>query len=1190
MKATRKIEIFILVLFVFTISAFSQNIVINETQSANLNTIADEDGEYSDWIELYNNGNSVINLYDWGISDKISEPFKWRFPRVLLGPGEYLLLFASGKDRIDWINHWETNIDQGDPWKYLADNTDPGAAWHTAIYDDTNWSNGPSGIGYGDGDDLTVIGKTAALFMRKKFTIADLSKIQNLRFFMDYDDAFVAYMNGTEIARSENIGTVGVMPAYNQYADYTHEAQIYQGGIPDMYEIINFGGLLQNGENLLAVQVHDRTATSSDLSAIPFLVTGMSEVPAIARGLNPILNFSKINLHTNFRIDNEGETLILTNPAGQLVHSVDLPAMQRDYSFGNYPDGSGENFYFSGPTPGQSNAGGAHFRGYASLPEFNLPGGFYEDSVQVELRNPSRLEKVYYTLDGSEPDQTSDLFTGKLVLTATSVLRARKYTDGYFPSKTLTQTYLVDEHTTLPVLSLATAPDNLWDDQRGIYVEGTNGITGYCSSTPRNWNQDWERPVSLEFYDENRQPGFQIDAGVKIGGGCTRLYAEKTLALYFRSEYGYSKLNYPVFPEKQITEYNNLNLRNAGQDWYRAMLRDGLLQMIIKDRMDIDWQAFRPAILFLNGEYWGIHNIREKHNEHYLAANHGIDPDAIDILSGNMNIKQGSAADYQALINFIETHDISQAANYEYVRSQMDINEYLNYQIAEIYFANIDWPGGNIKYWKPQTPGSKWRWIIFDLDLGFGAHPYGQYSSNTLATVTSPNQTYYANPSWSTFLFRKLLENENFRNDFIQRYCAHISTTFDVNRVLPMLDSLTALISDEVPRHLNKWPASLSLGNNWQEHLQIMRDFATYRPLMARNHIRDKFNLSGTARMYFRVQPAEAGEILLNTVSVTSQSGDAVVMRTVPIDLTVKPASGWRFIEWQGAVQSVQPSVSFVPAATDTILAVFTPINSQSSNIVINEINYNSAPDFDTEDWLELYNNSGTNLDISSWVLSDANEDNRFVLPTRTTVFADSFLVLCRDTTAFRSLFPGVDNIAGNFDFGLSNGGETVRLFDASQNLIDSLTYQDEWPWPQSPDGDGPTLALKNPDLDNSKAANWAASSGHGTPGTKNRDVLTGVSSNTEPEIPQKMVLRPVYPNPFNPQTKITFELSEQAVVDLSIFDIEGRLVQKILHGKISAGEHSVEWNAGHSFSSGVYLVRLSTEKFTQTRKMILLK
>jgi hypothetical protein len=1176
-----------LILYFSVLNAQSplDSLFINEVMSANSNIIADEDGDYPDWIELYNSGNSSFDITGFGLTDD-SDYYKWILPDLSLHPREHLLIFASDKDRRSSAKHWETIINWGDIWKYKTGTSEPPADWKDIAFDDSSWSSGPSGFGYGDGDDSTVVSQIISVYIRKKFTISDINDILLVQMHVDYDDAFVAYLNGIEIAR-ENIGQVGVPPVYNEWATSSSEAQIYQGGLPKVYSEDNIRALLNNGENVLAIQVHNYGPTSSDMTLIPFFTLGLNSIPSNPSGMPQLIQFSIPNLHTNFKISSTGETLTLTSTSGQTVDQLATGSIPPNISYGRQPDGSSNWYYFDQATPGDSNITQG-FISIATEPAFSIPGGFYSDSVIVELSTGAPNDTIKYTLDGSEPDETSLTYSSPISITHTTVLRARNFSYGNLPGKIITNSYFVNEYTTLPVVSLATNPANFWDDQIGIYVEGTNGITGYCSSTPKNWNQDWERPVSLEFFEPLGVPGFKINSGVKIGGGCTRLYAEKSLAIYTRSGYGDSEINYKIFTDKPLEQFNNIMLRNGGQDWYRAIIRDGMMQNLVKNRMDIDWQCFRPAILFINGEYWGIHNIREKHNEHYIAANHGIDPDAIDILSGNASVKQGSPTLYLNLLNYIDTHDLSVQANYEYIATQMEIDEYINYQIAEIYFANIDWPGGNIKYWRPKTPDGKWRWILFDLDLGFGAHPYGQYSSNTLANATATSQTYYANPTWSTYLFRKLLENDSFKIEFIQRYCAHISTTFEKDRVINIIDSLQTIIAPEVSRHLIKWPASLTLSNNWQQHIEIMREFARSRPGYARYHIKNNFGLGGYAKLTFLNNSINGGKIKVNEVEIIHSSTTIKFFRDIPVRIEAIPNPGYQFAGWQGLLTSSEDSIAITLIEDDSITANFIPQTAQSSPIVINEINYNSASNFDPEDWIEFYNNTDSTIDLSGWKFKDEDDSHVFVFPQNTILLSDSFLVLCRDSIQFHSLFTQISNCVGSFDFGFSGSGELLRIFNANDDIIDFVEYDDETPWPTEPDGNGPTLGLKNPDSDNNLPESWSATSGHGTPGRIN-DVYTGQDRITDLLLPNKLQLYQNYPNPFNPTTTIEFSIPKTEFVTLKIYNLLGQEMATLVSEELTPKNYKYFWNAS-GFSNGVYFYKFEAGKFLEIKKMILMK
>ncbi len=286
-------SVFLLILLTGSINLYPQSVVINELMPSNTNIIRDEDGDYSDWIELYNNSSSVINLENYSLTDDIDQLNKWIFPKINLAQHQHLLVFASDKDRKNVLVDWNTIINRGDDWKYQLGNSEPPSDWNSINFKDSNWQTGPTGIGYSDGDDSTIISSTISLYTRKVFSVNDLDEIETAVLHIDYDDAFVAYLNGIEIARS-NIGTPGVRPAYNKTADAAREALMYQGGKPEAYIIADLKSILVNGENVLAVQIHNM-ANSSDLSFIPFLTLGYNTKQSQSF-VPPILDISKTYL------------------------------------------------------------------------------------------------------------------------------------------------------------------------------------------------------------------------------------------------------------------------------------------------------------------------------------------------------------------------------------------------------------------------------------------------------------------------------------------------------------------------------------------------------------------------------------------------------------------------------------------------------------------------------------------------------------------------------------------------------------------------------------------------------------------------------------------------------------------------------------------------------------------------------
>ncbi len=816
--------------------------------------------------------------------------------------------------------------------------------------------------------------------------------------------------------------------------------------------------------------------------------------------------------------------------------------------------------------------------------------GFYDGSVLVEIDDIPGNYNVYYTLDGTPPNQSSPIYVNPVQLSTTTTLSVSMISADNTDTLKFYRSYLIDESTELPVITLTSDPDNFFSDESGIYVEGTNGIPGNCRTDPVNWNQEWEIPVHITYFDKDRSQGFDIDAGIQISGGCTRMYDQKSLGIYFRKEYGQSNLKYQVFEDKSLFEYKRLVLRNGGQDWYRAMLRNEVIQTLTKDHMDVSYQAFKPVVVFLNGDYWGIHMLTEKKGKHYLEANYGFPRDEIDILRSRNTVKDGSATEYNKLLNFIENNSLSSKNNYDWVAERMDVSQFMDYQIAEIFTANGDWPGGNIMFWRSQNAGEKWRWLMFDMDMTMGSHSDGIYTSNNLQLASSDQYEGSKNPGWSTLFLRKLLENEEFRSTFIQRYNVHMQTTFQKDRMLATVDEIAALFESEVPAHMARWGKSFRLGGmDWESHIDLIKDFIDKREFYARQHLQQKFNLGTRNKLNIQLSEGEAGSVWIENQEISPVNG-ITLYNGIATKVVAKPAPGYSFVGWSGALSgnSIETEITML-GKNETIKATFARNENAKRQVVINEVNYKSADSHDTGDWVEFYNNTSQNIDISGWYFSDEKDSHAFYFPINTILQSNGFIVLSEDIDAFNSFHPDVENVVGNMDFGLSKSGELIRLINNNGEIVDSLTYKSEAPWPTEPNGLGATMALVHPNLDGSDGNNWAASFNFGTPGRANTDVMVSNEEDFISDLPQSLELEQNYPNPFNPSTIIGYAISQPTEVKLTIYSVTGAKIAELINQRQNAGRYQVVWEAS-AFASGIYFYRLEAQGTVLTKKLTLIK
>ena len=730
-----------------------------------------------------------------------------------------------------------------------------------------------------------------SIYLRRTFDIDDLEKLSSAILHTDYDDGFVAYINGVEVGR-RNIS--GNPPLYNSVPYTDHESAIYKNGKPDRITITNFDGIINSGENIFALQAHNISNTSSDFTIIPFLSVSLNTNNTDI-GISPpeILGLNNDNLHTNFKISSNGENLSLYDDNGNKISELNIIVIPADISLGISKNN--ELVHYITPTPGYENSFN-YFQG-SNLTNiiFSNDGGSFTGELNLSLSGTSGNEIIRYTLDASEPNDNSLVYSSPININQTTVFRAKVFEPGHIPSHTQSRVYIYNVNHTLPIVSLISDPHNLFDNDEGIYVFGDSFDQNYPHFGANFW-EDWERPIHVSIYENNSNYEISFNGGVKIFGGWSRGQAQRSFSIFARGKYGNSEINYRLFPQLDYSEFQSFILRNSGQDWLRTSIKDAALTSLL-DGTGLDYQSYRPVVTYLNGMYWGIYNIREKVNEHFIASKHNIDSEEIDLLTNNSELVHGSTSDYDKLINFIHSNDLSVTNNYNYVKDRVDINNYIIYQVSQIYFNNHDWPGNNIKYWK--SKGGKWRWIIYDTDFGFGSHPsWLGYNFNTLEFALSPNGPNWPNPPWSTLLFRKMVQNQEFRNKFINRFADELNSRFLPQRFSNHIDSLIDNIKIEIPSHFNRWKNHVQ-NWNYEDYVNDMKNFANNRPEFSRDHIKSTFNLTSIQNLSLELEDIEMGSIELNdNLLINSTNWTGKYFEGVPVKIVAIAKPGYSFSHW----------------------------------------------------------------------------------------------------------------------------------------------------------------------------------------------------------------------------------------------------------------------------------------------------
>ncbi len=1150
-------------------SAFGQQIVINEVQYSNISTVFDHTGNTPDWIEIYNQAATDINLNNYSLSDKRTLPQKWTFPSTTIKLGEYLLVFASGLDLKKPHLYWETIIDKGATWKYLVPTAEMPGTWAGTAFNDSGWQEGRSGFGYGDNDDSTSIGTTLSVFLRKKFTVTNPANILQAWLHLDYDDGFIAYINGVEIARA-NIDNALTMPPGNQPAIGNHEALMYQGLPPEAFFVDSVFNYLQPGENVLSVRIFNQSIGSSDLTAIPFLSLGYQDGGGNQMHQSPYFDIPQIGLHTNFKLDSDLDSLYLADATGAIIDSVQV-VIPAKYSYGRRLDNLDKWAFYTEPTPSKANTTPAFENTTLGEVNYSIQGGYQKSAIVLALTAENPGDSIFYTLDGTEPGATSQYFFAPIWISKNTVVRARILRKGYLPGPIGSQLYILGVKHDLPIVSISTSPDNLWDEDYGIYVKGKNASAEFPYFGANFW-QDWERPANLSMYEPDGSMAFQVDGGIKIYGAYGRGNNQKSLTFHARKAYGDGKIEYKIFNDLDLNEFENLVLRNSGNDFNNTMMRDALCSTIV-DEFGLDHMAYRPTAAYVNGEYWGILNIREKINEAFLVSHHGVDRDNIDILEGGGTPIVGTSDHYASMMTFASSNNLALKDNYNYMKQQMDIDNYIKYQVAQIFIDNRDWPGNNIKFWRERTSAGKWRWILFDQDFGFNTWANDNQNFNTLAFALEPNGPGWPNPAWSTLLFRKLMENESFRNDFINCFADNLNTIFDPQILLQTIEKLKSAIDTEMPRHMIRWNGNM---NYREERVEAMRQFARARQSVVRQNIRTQFSLTGL--YHLNVGVSGQGSVRVNTIQPASFPWSGMYFNGIPISIRAVPAPGYRFVRWEGAQQQHGELLTLTESTNQEIIAYFEPAAVSADNVVINEINYNSSETFNVGDWIELFNTSDRDINISGWRLLDGNE-NEYVFPTGTIIERGNFLVVCRNRKDFAVGFPEVAVLEKEPDFGFSSGGDCVSLLSTDKKQIDKVCYTNYTPWPLEPNGGGATLSLIDSYTSNDVPGNWQTSQGNGTPGARN-NMITGIEDIALTELL-------LFPNPAKDVVHVNIKSVAGGGLAGHIIDMTGKQSVIADHIQLQPG-HNILTFILDNYQSGMYIITLSHGGNTTRSKLVI--
>ena len=791
---------------------------INEFMASNATTICDSFGSYSDWIELYNSTDTDMDISGFGISDNLSQPMKYRFPDgTKIAARGYLVVFCSGNEGMQ--------------------NGELHAPFGLRSY----------------GEDVVIANRAGR--------IIDSYSFKN----QETDVSMARIPDGTGELQSNSQPSPGYPNTGAGYSAFDAANRLPLGGV----YISEFGGSTGSVASDW-VELHNSTGSAVSLAGY-----GLSNNPKNpAKWVFPDISIEpgeylllyatgsadkaqKKNLKLNFNISSTGETLFFFDPNGKLIDKLSAGRMRSGQSYGR--DGSDNRYYYADPTPGAQNGKG--YEGITQLPAFSVTPGIYDNTVTVAI-TAGEGETIRYTTDCTTPNASSEVYSGELSISKNSVIRAAAFRDGYLSGDVATATYLFRSdgvNHALPVVTLVTDPDNLWNSKTGIYATGDKfdpdaasyadtlqSATYYQAkfATEEQVDTIWEKPAAFSLFDDNGKQAFTQNVGIRIAGSFGRGRAQKGFNVIARKEYGKGSMEYPFFDNRPYTEYKAVVLRAGAQDQNRSKIRDELASGLLEGTdINILYQAYRPTVLYLNGEYWGVYFMKEKRNR-FFVAQHENTENNVDLAIGK-GFKQrsyGDNSDWVSLYEYATSHDLSASDAYNYVAERMDVDSFRDYMIAEIYNGNTD--TYNFQYYR--LKGGKWKFIFYDFCWGFQSPGH-----ETLAFRMGKTPSDVC----SAKLFAAMLQNKGWRDSFCRRFGELLNTAFAPERVTALIDQLYGYVEPEIKREREKFNKETFMGvkqpatnlgsyEGFQSEISKLKDFAQKRPEELKRQLQSNLGLS----------------------------------------------------------------------------------------------------------------------------------------------------------------------------------------------------------------------------------------------------------------------------------------------------------------------------------------------------------
>lgn len=572
--------------------------------------------------------------------------------------------------------------------------------------------------------------------------------------------------------------------------------------------------------------------------------------------------------HAPFRIDSgKGSVYLWEN--GEIVQTLSLKKMPApDVAYGRKNEAEDEWGYQAQPTPGEANCG-ALVKDVLPEPLFSHEGGVCDASLTLELSKPEDAPadaQLHFTLDGSLPTTESSVYSAPIEIDGTTIVRAALFAEGYMTPLATTHSFIFhNREQTLPIVALSGNPEYFFDDMIGILVEGS------YSPDMKNYEYEWRRPVNIEYMDVDGSIPVNQVIETRIKGNTTRSYPLKSMVLSANKRFVTKRLEHEFFPAQRPgqTDFKSLELRNAGQDFEEAHMRDAVFQKLMSAGTTVDFQSYQPVILYLNGEYMGILNLRERSNEDNIYTNYDGLEDIEMIENWGMEVKAGTGDLFQSFKEFYnqEGHTLEEYS------ALMDVEEFTDVMVGNIICNNWDFPANNNIMWRPQEDGGRWRWVLKDADFSLGLWNFQydfQYFRFLAERDFRPNETVIGNALYGTQLYKSLVAIPEYRDYLIDKTAIAAGSYLNEQRVQDTIDECADMLAPEMEFHRGLYPVQF----DFDTAVSRMKKWYTNRMGFIYDHISDFWGLESPQDLKINAEDKVIDSLQVNGIGVPGNEFD----------------------------------------------------------------------------------------------------------------------------------------------------------------------------------------------------------------------------------------------------------------------------------------------------------------------------